>query len=156
MRGFARQRGMDLALWLCLAVLLWLSPIVAKSEEITAIKPPPTGLARIYFYRQMAPLLVAISPDVVVNGKSVGEISLGEVFFRDARPGRYRIFLSGDEEHTVELQLADGDIGYVRATFRFGIISSRITAEEIEATTAVREITAMLTDRAHEPQRSLR
>lgn len=112
-------------------------------QALVTIEPPPPELARIYFYRQPAPLLIALEPDVVVNGRSVGSIGMGDVFFRDARPGRYQVFLSADSEHVIELNLAAGEIGYVRATLRIGFGTTRISAERISAAVAVGEIDAM-------------
>lgn len=116
---------------------------VALQQALVTIEAPPPDLARIYFYRQPAPLLIALQPDVVVNGRSVGSIGMGEVFFRDAKPGRYQVFLSADSEHVIELNLAAGEIGYVRATLRIGFGTTRISAERISATVAVGEIDAM-------------
>ena len=108
--------------------------------EAPAIEAPPPELARIYFYRQAQPLMVALSPDVIVNGKAVGDLSLGEIFYRDARPGRYRVFLSGDPEHVVEFSLASGEIGFVRCTLRIGLGTTRLSAESVADTEARQEI----------------
>jgi len=122
--------------WLCLEAPV--SPVAA--EPPAGIEAPAPDLARIYFYRQVTPLLIALSPEVIVNGKSVGAISLGEVFFRDAHPGRYRIFLSGDPERVLEIDLAAGEIAFVRATLRVGLTATRITPEEIAPAVAAGEI----------------
>jgi hypothetical protein len=105
-----------------------------------AIEAPPPELARIYFYRQAQPLMVLLSPEVIVNGKTVGDLSLGEVFYRDARPGRYRVFLSGDPDHVVEFSLAAGQIGFVRCTLRIGLGSTRLSAETVPDPEARKEI----------------
>lgn len=118
-------------------------PSAAADQASLAIEAPPPDLARIYFYRQAAPLLLALEPEVIVNGRSVGSLGMGEVFFRDAKPGRYEIFLEDDTGHVIELQLAPGEIGYVRATLRIGLGTTRISAERIAATAAVDEILAM-------------
>lgn len=124
-----------------LAVLALLAaPAGAAPPPSSPIEPPPPELARIYFYRQAQPLMVALVPDVIVNGKAVGDLSLGEVFFRDAKPGRYRVFLSGDPDHVVELSLAPGQIGFVRCTLRIGLGTTRLTAESVAADEATREI----------------
>jgi hypothetical protein len=124
-----------------LALLLALLCSSAQAAtEPPLIEPPPPELARIYFYRQAQPLMVALSPDVIVNGKAVGDLSLGEVFYRDARPGRYRVFLSGDPDHVVELSLAAGQIGFVRCTLRIGLGSTRLSAESVADAEARHEI----------------
>lgn len=124
-----------------LALLLALLCSSAQAAtEPQPIEAPPPELARIYFYRQAQPLMVALSPDVIVNGKAVGDLSLGEVFYRDARPGRYRVFLSGDPDHVVELSLAAGQIGFVRCTLRIGLGSTRLSAESVAEAEARQEI----------------
>lgn len=120
-------------------------------------EPPPAALARIYFYRQPTPLMLALTPEVIVNGKAVGDLSMGEVFFRDAKPGRYRVFLAGDPGHVLEFVLTEGEIAFVRATLRIGFGSTRISAERIAMPTAVAEIDRLdetVTDR--EPQTTQR
>jgi len=114
--------------------------VPAAAEPPPAIEPPPPDLARIYFYRQAQPLMLALVPDVVVNGKVVGDLSLGEVFFRDARPGRYHVFIEGDPSTVVELSLAPGEIGFVRCTLRIGLGTTRLSAETVAAAEATREI----------------
>lgn len=128
---------------LFLALLGRTPPSVAAEQASLAIEAPPPDLARIYFYRQAAPLLLALEPEVIVNGRSVGSLGMGEVFFRDAKPGRYEVFLEDDVGHVIELQLAPGEIGYVRATLRIGFGTTRISAERIAPTAAVGEILAM-------------
>jgi hypothetical protein len=125
------------------SLLGWTPSPMAAEQASLAIEAPPPDLARIYFYRQAAPLLLALAPEVIVNGRSVGSLGMGEVFFRDAKPGRYEIFLEDDTDHVIELQLAPGEIGYVRATLRLGFGTTRISAERIAATAAVGEILAM-------------
>jgi hypothetical protein len=125
-------------------VLALLLALLCSSAQAAAepppIEAPPPELARIYFYRQAQPLMVALSPDVIVNGKAVGDLSLGEVFYRDARPGRYRVFLSGDPDHVVEFSLAAGQIGFVRCTLRIGLGSTRLSAETVADAEARQEI----------------
>lgn len=131
-------------LLLALALLFLASGRAAASDRAAlAIEAPPPDLARIYFYRLSAPLLLALAPEVIVNGRSVGSLGMGEVFFRDARPGRYQVFLEDDAAHVVELQLAPGEIGYVRATLRIGFGTTRISAERVGAIAAVAEILAL-------------
>lgn len=124
-----------------LAVTALLTLPAAAAEPEPVIQPPPPELARIYFYRQAQPLMVALVPDVIVNGKAVGDLSLGEVFFRDAKPGRYRVFLSGDPDHVVELSLAAGQVGFVRCSLRIGLGTTRLQAESVDPAEATREIT---------------
>jgi hypothetical protein len=58
-------------------------------------------MARIFFYRTENPFLIALEPEIVVNGKAVGRAIHGDAFYRDAKPGRYEIFLAGDHFNIV-------------------------------------------------------
>lgn len=137
MCGSAPWRSISAALALLASLVL---AVPTRAADAPAIQPPPPELARIYFYRQAQPLMVALVPDVIVNGKAVGDLSIGEVFFRDARPGRYRVFLSGDAEHVVELSLGAGDISFVRCTLKIGFGTTRLSAESVPLAEATREI----------------
>lgn len=146
-RSGGQLQGTSAMHWVRLVLLAslmgWTAPAVAAEQASLAIEAPPPDLARIYFYRQAAPLLLALEPEVIVNGRSVGSLGMGEVFFRDAKPGRYEVFLEDDTAHVIELQLAPGEIGYVRATLRIGFGTTRISAERVAASAAVGEILAM-------------
>ena len=156
-RGFARLRRLFGLALLATILALPVSPAAgllglgaAQAAPFEAEAPPPS-LARLYFYRQPTPLMIALTPEVIVNGQSVGALSMGEVFFRDAKPGRYRIFLSGDPAHVLEMTLAAGEVVFVRATLRIGLGSTRISAERIGAATAAAEIDE-LDDPANGPE----
>ncbi len=136
--GLALTTGLDLA-----ASAARAAEALPADQALLSAEPPPPDLARIYFYRQPAPLLIALAPDVVVNGRSVGSIGMGDVFFRDAKPGRYQVFLSADTEHVIELTLSPGEISYVRATLRVGLGTTRLSAERINAVVALQEINEM-------------
>ncbi len=138
-----RWQGHLLAALLGLVLALGIAGRPAQADAGFLAEPPPPQLARLYFYREPKPLLIALNPDVIVNDRSVGAISMGEVFFRDARPGRYRIFLSGDPAHVLELTLNAGETVFVRATLRIGLGSTRISAERIAAEVARAEITSL-------------
>lgn len=126
----------------CLLIipLLLAPPPPALAEPVAAVEPPPPGLARLYVYRQHDLLLITLEPHVIVNGLSLGTIAMGEAFFRDAKPGRYEIYLSSDPWRVIELQLAPGDTAFIRATLRAGLGSVRLSAEHMGAATAAHEI----------------
>lgn len=107
------------------------------------IQPPPQGLARFYFYRLDEPLLLAVAPAVVVNGRTVGRLSRGALFFRDARPGRYEVFLADDARQAVTLRLAEGQIAYLRASLDIGLGTTRLAIEQVEPQVALSEILAL-------------
>lgn len=78
-----------------------------------ALGPAADGLSRLYVYRPKGPVLGAVVPEVVVNGRVLGTLRPGEVLFRNARPGRYELRLSTRPEAVVALRLSAGRQRYV-------------------------------------------
>ncbi len=76
------------------------------------LAPPEPGLSGIYFYRKEGQLFRAVEPEVIVNGASVGISRPGEVFFREARPGRYQVFSTAEPNEIIYL-----DAGAERLSF---------------------------------------
>ncbi|WP_119167616.1 DUF2846 domain-containing protein [Algihabitans albus] len=97
-------------------------------------------LARIHFYRPEAAFLWAAEPQVIVNEKRVGRLRNGETFYRDARPGRYRIYLVGAEDDVVEAVLKAGDRIYVKADIAWRVLGFRFVTEPASAAQAEPEI----------------
>ncbi len=108
-----------------------------------ALDPPDGGAGRIYVYREADPVLSANVPDVVVNGRRIGELRPGEVLFRDAAPGRYELRLSTDPEHVVVLRVLAGRARYVAVRPRWQGFGWRLRAARSDreaARTAIRDL----------------
>ena len=104
----------------------------AAGPKLNELYPAPPGaepgLARIYFYRPLDAFLIARDTEFVINGQRVGEAVSGAVFFRDARPGRYRIHTVDDDASVIYLSLVAGDVAYVRAQSQLGSLGFGIGA----------------------------
>lgn len=128
------------------ASLLGLAACAATPDEAglpldwAALKSPAPDQGRIYFYRPTASLFPLIRPEVIVNGRLVGISRSGEVFYRDAYPGRYEIYLVGEEERTLTLTVAAGETQYVRTSIDLALLGPRLAPEAVEAPDAQREI----------------
>jgi hypothetical protein len=101
---------------------------------VRVLEPPP-GLARIFFYRTENPFLIALEPEVVVNGRAVGRSVHGQAFYRDAKPGRYEIFLAGDTDNVVRFSAAPGERIYVKTEIDFNLVGSHLTAVRVDEST---------------------
>ena len=128
------------------------NPAVLVVADDQPIGPPPPGLGRIYFYRTDLPLMVALAPDIVVNGRRVGGAGYDQVFFRDARPGRYEVFLATDPENPVYLTLAAGELRFVKTAVDIGLGGTKLSAELVEEAAARREIEQQRRARATPPK----
>jgi Protein of unknown function (DUF2846) len=81
--------------------LLWASGSLAimagcaelpGSAQVAASAPPvPSGLARVWFYRPLEPSESLNLALIDMNGSYVGAVANGSAFYRDVRPGYYRI-----------------------------------------------------------------
>lgn len=114
----------------------------AGPPPIALPSPPPPGRGRIYFYRSDLPVMLALAPAVIVNGRQVGEAAYETVFYRDAKPGRYEVFLATDPESPVYFSLAAGDLRFVKTVVELGLAGTSLSAELVEETKARREIEA--------------
>lgn len=134
-----KRRG---SIWLVVLLTALLSACTSTVEpESAAVRfAAPEGKARIYFYRTGVPFLIALQPVFVVNAKAVGRAVHDEVFYRDAFPGRYQVFMASDPETVLSFTLEEGEVKFVKAVIDFSITGSRISAALVEEKTGRQEI----------------
>jgi hypothetical protein len=134
-----KRRG---SIWLVviLTALLSACATTVEPQTVEVRFVAPEGKARIYFYRTGVPFLIALQPAFVVNSKAVGRAVHDEVFYRDAFPGRYQIFMASDPENVISLTLEEGEVKFVKAVIDFSITGSRISAALVEEKTGRQEI----------------
>ena len=109
---------------------------------IAAPSPPPPGQGRIYFYRSDLPVMLALAPEVIVNGRRVGAAAYETVFYRDARPGRYEVFLASAPDEPIYFSLGAGDLRFIKTVVEVGFAGTWLSAELVEEDKARREIAA--------------
>ena len=114
--------------------------------------PPPPGQGRIYFYRSDLPLMAALAPEIVVNGRRIGQARYEAVFYRDARPGRYEVFLASEPDEPLYFTLSAGELRFVKAVVQIGLTGTRLAAELVEEVQARREIAAQHWARTRPPE----
>ncbi|MGP1253690.1 MAG: hypothetical protein ACTS10_04720 [Kiloniellales bacterium] len=120
-------------LTLFLAVLSGCTSADRDYWQPTPERAQSPDLARIYFYRPEVAFLLRAEPLVIVNDKRVGTLRNGETFFRDARPGRYQIYLVGAEDDVIDLTLGPGERAYVRAGIAWRMLGFRLVAQPASA-----------------------
>jgi hypothetical protein len=79
--------------------------------------PIPSGMARIWFYRDMNPDELAGTPYVRLNGAPTGSAEPGAAFYRDVMPGHYHISTDSyyqDPHNDRDVDLAPGTEAYAR------------------------------------------
>jgi Protein of unknown function (DUF2846) len=110
-------------------------PLKVDDHPVTAAPPPDlrTNQARLYFYRPNDSLFPAIRPEVIINGRKVGRSVVGEAFYRDAKPGRYVIFLTSDDDDRLTVTLAPGEVHYVRTSIILSWLGPHLSPTSVEA-----------------------
>jgi len=115
-----------------------------QPQDQAVAAAPPAGLrtdqARLYFYRPNDSLFPAIRPSVIINGRKVGTSVVGEAFYRDARPGRYVIFLTSDDDDRLTVTLAPGEIHYVRTSIAMTWLGPRLSPNSVVPEQGEREL----------------
>lgn len=119
-----------------------------KVEDDPVVAPPPPALradqARLYFYRPNDSLFPAIRPPVIINGRKVGTSVVGEAFYRDARPGRYVIFLASDDDDRLTVSLAPGEVHYVRTSISMTWLGPHLSPKSVTTEQGERELQSLV------------
>ena len=75
----------------CAGILLFAPAAPAQVPQTGQSAAPAPGMARIWFYREMAPYATQATPYVRLNGAIVGVSRPGGSFYRDVPPGHYHL-----------------------------------------------------------------
>ena len=99
------------------SLLRWVLPVgaalllLATSGHAQRPPTPITGMARVWFYRDMAPYSSLATPFVRLNGVVAGVSQPGGASYRDVPPGHYHISVDSygvDFGQTKDVDLAPG------------------------------------------------
>ena len=75
---------------------------LAGCATTTALEPQniarDTKSARLYFIRPSTLIGAAVSPDIKINGKQIGNVAVGSYIYADRAPGKYQILLDHEFE----------------------------------------------------------
>src|SRR5215831_2808545 len=108
-----RLRLVAVAILLLLAAAAFAQPSAAPYLNAA----PPSGLARIWFFRDLNPNETQAMPYVRLNGAVAGVSEAGGAFYRDVAPGQYHISVDSyvqDRHNDVDVVLASGMEAYAR------------------------------------------
>ncbi len=110
------------------------------ADSVAVLPEPNPDQGRIYFYRPRGLLFSAVEPDVIVNDRKVGVSVQGQVFYRDAYPGDYEIFLTSDSERFLILSLEAGQTRFVRTSLAFSLLPPRLTPKLVKQAQGRQEV----------------
>lgn len=133
-----------LYLLLCLFVV-FASGCAATGPKYSAYKHTipavPSDKGRIYFYRDDSMMGAAITPDIKLNNKVVGESLPGGFFFVDQAPGKCSVSTSTEVERTLEFTLAPAEVKYVRTSISMGFFVGHVYPELVGKADAEKALT---------------
>jgi len=92
------------------------------AEVASSIPGLKADQGRVYLYRSNSMLGAALQPNVLVNGKVMGESKPGGFFFVDLPAGPVEVSTSTEVEKKLTFQLAAGETRYVRCTIGFVVL----------------------------------
>lgn len=129
---------------LLLGCLLMLSlSACASSNKFTDMKPSlaPQNqeMGRIFFYRPVTSGS-ALRPDILVNGKRVGQSVAWEFFHLDQPPGKYEVVTRTNVERKVGFVLEKGQTRYIRFSANMGFLIGYVYGELVDQATALPEL----------------
>lgn len=106
-----------------------------STESAQPFPPLDPAKGRVHFYRTST-LGTAYTPNVLLNGESVGRPSRRGVFFKDVLPGSYAVTTTLTSK-VVHFSLAAGEKRYVR--FSSGFFESHLHPELVDPATGEAE-----------------
>jgi len=111
------------------------------TEYRSKIPAVPSDKGRIYFYRDDSMLGAALTPDIKLNNKAVGESLPGGFFFVDQAPGKCSVSTSTEVERTLEFTLAPAEVKYVRTSVSMGFLAGHVIPELVGKAEAEKALT---------------
>ena len=112
-----------------------------KISEMRASMPqlrPDQG--RIFFYRNSSMLGAAMQPNIMLNGRVVGESKPGGFFYVDEAAGPKEVATSTEVERKLTFTLDRGQTRYVRTAIGMGLAVGRVYPELVDHATAEKEL----------------
>jgi hypothetical protein len=88
------------------------------NEAPADLGAPPSGMGRLYVFRQVRSYGAHIDGMVTVNGSPVQRTAPGSGFYCDVKPGDYLIGVSGHERYAITVSVAAGQWQYLSVSLR--------------------------------------
>ena len=134
----AFRLGTTLAIGIVLSACAASGPKLSEMRSSMPQLRPDQG--RIFFYRPSSMLGAAMQPNIMLNGKVVGESKPGGFFYVDEAAGAKEVSTSTEVERKLTFTLDRGQTRYVRTAVGFGVVAGRVYPELVDNATAEKEI----------------
>jgi hypothetical protein len=110
------------------------------SEMAQSLPSLGENQGRIYFYRTSMLVGVAVQPDVIVNGQTVGKSQPGSFFFIDRPAGTYRASARTEAEGTIDITLRPKQTAYILMSIGGGFVVGRPEFERVAESEGRKEL----------------
>ncbi|MGV3742911.1 MAG: DUF2846 domain-containing protein [Burkholderiaceae bacterium] len=112
---------------LSLAIVLTGCASGVKHKEMAASIPAvKADQGRIYFFRSASMFGAAIQPNIMLDGKVVGESKPGGFFYVDAPAGNHEVSTSTEVEKKLTFTLDKKEVKYVKTSPSLGLMVGRV------------------------------
>jgi len=127
-----------------LSAAILLSACAASGPKLSEVRSSMPQLkpdqGRVYFYRNSSMLGAAMQPNIMLNGRTVGESKPGGFFYVDDAAGAKEISTSTEVERKLTFTLEPGQTRYVRTAVGMGVMVGRIYPELVDSATGEKEV----------------
>jgi hypothetical protein len=110
------------------------------SEMAQSLPSLGENQGRIYFYRTSMLVGVAVQPDVIVNGQTVGKSQPGSFFFIDRPAGTYRASARTEAEGSIDITLRPKQTAYILMSISAGLAVGRPAFERVAESEGRKEL----------------
>lgn len=126
---------------LSLAIVLTGCASGVKHKDMAASIPAvKADQGRVYFFRSASMFGAAIQPNIMLDGKVVGESKPGGFFYIDTAAGNHEVSTSTEVEKKLTFTLDKGEVKYVKTSPSLGLMVGRVIPELVSPREAEKEL----------------
>lgn len=117
-----------LAAGLALAISGCASVQTANPEKTAAVKKLETkpDLGQVYICRDGSMFGMAIHPDIVLDGKTIGSIARNSFIYAEVAPGDHSVNVKSlEHDSVIPFKVAAGEQKYLQAWISIGVVAGR-------------------------------
>lgn len=95
------------------------------SPAVATMPAPPTGQGQIVFWRPGSLVGAGLGCGVNQGTERISALGRGKYFLLNLAPGAYEFNAKSEAKDTLNLEVEEGEVYYVKCTIRMGIMTGR-------------------------------
>lgn len=95
------------------------------AATVAALPAPPAGQGQIVFWRPGSIVGAALGCGVNQGTERISALGRGKYFLLNLAPGAYEFNAKSEAKDTLNLEVEEGEVYYVKCTIRMGIMTGR-------------------------------